>query len=118
MRILLDECVNAGVRAAFPVHSVTTVSRAGWRSAKDGPLLLFAERSFDVFVTIDQRLERQNKLATFSGSYPEESSTRRRLVPAFERWNPADCVQHGLHAPMDRPQHGVVPNEAEPPVAR
>ena len=62
MRILLDECVNAGVKAAFPGHSVKTVSEISWRSSKDGPLLGHAEKSFDIFVTIDCRLERQHDL--------------------------------------------------------
>ena len=62
MRILLDECVNAGVKAAFPGHSVKTVSEISWRSSKDGPLLAYAEISFDVFVTIDRKLEREHDL--------------------------------------------------------
>ena len=62
MRILLDECVNAGVRAAFPGHSVKTVSEISWRSSKDGPLLANAEKPFDVFVTIDRKLEHQHDL--------------------------------------------------------
>jgi hypothetical protein len=60
--ILLDECVHAGVRAAFPGHTVRTVTQAGWRSSKDGPLLRFAEQNFDVFVTIDGKLEREHDL--------------------------------------------------------
>ena len=64
MRILLDECVHAGVRAAFPGHSVRTVTETGWRSSKDGPLLAFAEREFDIFVTIDRKLAHQHNLAT------------------------------------------------------
>lgn len=62
MRILLDECVNAGVKAAFPGHLVRTVTEISWRGSKDGPLLAYAENSFDVFVTIDRRLERQYDL--------------------------------------------------------
>lgn len=59
MRILLDECIHAGVRAAFPGHSVRTVSEAGWRSTKDRSLVELAEREYDVFVTIDRSLEHQ-----------------------------------------------------------
>ena len=62
MRILLDECVNTGVKAAFPGHSVKTVTEISWRSSKDGPLLAYAENTFDVFVTIDRKLERQHDL--------------------------------------------------------
>ena len=62
MRILLDECVHAGVKAAFPGHAVKTVSEMGWRSAKDHTLLALAEESFDVFVTIDQKLVQQHEV--------------------------------------------------------
>jgi hypothetical protein len=54
--------VNAGVKAAFPGHSVRTVTEISWRGSKDGPLLAYAEKSFDVFVTIDRKLERQHDL--------------------------------------------------------
>ena len=39
MRILLDECVNAGLKKAFPRHMVQTVSGAGWCGILDRPLL-------------------------------------------------------------------------------
>jgi hypothetical protein len=62
VHILLDECVNAGLRAAFPGHTVKTVAEIGWRSAKDGPLLAHAQAHFDVFVTVDGNLEHQQNL--------------------------------------------------------
>ena len=62
MRILLEECVHAGVKAAFPGHAVRTVSEISWRGSEDGPLLAYAQKSFDVFVTIDTKLERQHDL--------------------------------------------------------
>lgn len=65
MRILLDECVPARVKDAFPGHSVQTVTEAGWRTTEDESLLSFAEKRFDVFVTVDRKLERQVDLARF-----------------------------------------------------
>ena len=62
MRILLDECVYAGVKAAFPGHAVKTVAEIGWRSSKDGPLLAYAQDHFDIFVTIDRKLGQQQNL--------------------------------------------------------
>lgn len=62
MRILLDECVNSQVKTAFPGHAVRTVSETGWRGTKDSPLLTYAQGSFDVFVTIDRKLEQQHSL--------------------------------------------------------
>ena len=66
MRILLDECVNAGVRKAFPGHAVKTVAQTGWHSTDDGTLLLLTQQQFDVFVTIDRNLEHQQNLKKFN----------------------------------------------------
>ena len=66
MRILLDECVHAGVRAAFLGHSIPTVTEAGWRGSKDDSLLSLAERGFDAFVTIDRKFEHQFDLSAFA----------------------------------------------------
>ena len=64
MRILLDECVNTRVKDAFQGqdHLVRTVSETSRRGSKDGPLLAHAEKSYDVFVTFDRKLERQHDL--------------------------------------------------------
>ena len=62
MRILLDECVNAEVKTAFPGHAVKTVSQTGWGGSPDSPLLTRAQNAFDVFVTIDRKLEHQHNL--------------------------------------------------------
>jgi len=57
MRILLDECVNPRVKAAFPNHETKTVVDMMWKGATNGELLALAEANhFDVFVTIDQSL--------------------------------------------------------------
>jgi hypothetical protein len=47
---------------AYSDHAVTAVSDTDWRSSKDGPLLAFAAQNFDVFVTIDRGLVRQNAI--------------------------------------------------------
>ena len=66
MRILLDECVHAGLRAAFPGHEVRTVRQIGHLSSRDDMLLQVAQRSFDVFVTIDRKLPLQHKIETLN----------------------------------------------------
>ena len=65
MRILLDECVPARLKNAFLGHAVQSVTQTGWRTSKDGPLLSFAQGRFDVFVTVDRKLELQNDLSKF-----------------------------------------------------
>jgi hypothetical protein len=59
VRILLDECVHAGVRAAFPNHAVRTMVEVGWNGRKDAEFFPDPKRAFDVFVTIDRRIERE-----------------------------------------------------------
>ena len=66
MRILLDECVHAGLKTAFPGHSVKIVAEMGWRGLSDRQLLTHAQDSFDVFVTIDRRLEHQQNPRSYN----------------------------------------------------
>lgn len=63
MRVRLDECVNPRVKDAFPRHEVQTVKGMGWGGIANGKLMALAQRSFDVFVTVDQNLEYQQNLA-------------------------------------------------------
>jgi hypothetical protein len=63
MRVLLDECVHAGIRKAFIGHSVTTVPQVGWRGIKNGKLLALIAGNFDVFLTIDQNIRHQQNLS-------------------------------------------------------
>ena len=66
MRVLLDECVNPRVRDAFPKHEVRTVNEMGWGGITNGKLMALAQRTFDVFVTVDQNIEHQQNLAKFT----------------------------------------------------
>ncbi len=38
----------------------------GWASKRNGDLLRLAEREFDVFLTVDRKLQHQQKLSTFN----------------------------------------------------
>ena len=84
MRALLDECVHRRVKA--PGHAVKTVSETGWRSSKDGSLLGHAQAQFDVFVTIDRRLERQHDLENMRSGFVVarvRSNENRSYHPVF-----------------------------------
>jgi len=63
MRILLDECLPKDLARELPGHVVKTVPQAGWASISNGKLLrLIAESGkFDLFLTVDKQLPRQNK---------------------------------------------------------
>jgi hypothetical protein len=62
MRVLLDECVPRALREELLEHGVTTVAEAGWAGVKNGVLLHLAAKQFDVFLTVDRKLEYQQKL--------------------------------------------------------
>ena len=108
MYILLDECVHARVKAAFPGHVVQTVGEVGWRGTKDGPLLTLAQERFDIFVTIDRNLEYQQDLAKYKLRFviarvPSNEIRSYRpifaaLLDAAERVEPGEVrrVEHPL----------------------
>ena len=64
MRILLDEDLPRRLGPLLVGHYTATVPRSGWSGIKNGQLLALASREFDVFLTMDQNLEFQQKLAT------------------------------------------------------
>jgi predicted nuclease of predicted toxin-antitoxin system len=92
VRILLDECVPARLARAFPDHAVQSVTQIGWRSSKDGPLLEFAQGRFDVFVTVDRQLEKQNDLSKLKLGFVIARVLNNRLdgfLPIFDELNTA-----------------------------
>jgi hypothetical protein len=65
MRVLLDECLPRNLAGLLSGHEVKTVPQMGWASIENGRLLALAEKSFDVFVTIDKKLPQQQDLPRF-----------------------------------------------------
>jgi predicted nuclease of predicted toxin-antitoxin system len=63
MRILLDENVPKKLKRAFPGHVVSTVTEMGWAGTSNGALLAKAEGIFDVLLTVDKSIQRQNNFA-------------------------------------------------------
>ena len=63
MKILLDECLPVDFRHSFPEQDVHTVEWAGFKSKKNGELLLAAELSgYDVLLTVDQGIHQQHSV--------------------------------------------------------
>ena len=65
-----------------------SVTQTGWRTSKDGPLLSFAQERFDVFVTVDRRLEQQNELGELKPGFIVVRVPHNRLEafePVFEQ---------------------------------
>lgn len=62
MRILLDECLDPGIRDFLTGHEVTTVSEAKWQGTADNKLIQLVQGNFDVLLTLDQGFEFQHNL--------------------------------------------------------
>ena len=75
------------------------MTEAGWRGSKDGSLLGQAERGFDVFVTIDRKLEHQVDLHAFALGFVivrVTSNTLTAYAPSFDRMRQAvETVRKG-----------------------
>ena len=88
MRILLDECLPAGLRRDLTGHEVHTAPKMGWAGLKNGALLTQAVAArFDVFLTVDKNLPSQQKLSAYAIAVvvlrcpTNDITDLRRLVP-------------------------------------
>jgi predicted nuclease of predicted toxin-antitoxin system len=62
-RILFDQNVPVGLRRHLP-YEVSTAYENGWHELRNGELLGAAERAgFEIFLTCDQSIRHQQKLA-------------------------------------------------------
>ena len=65
MRVLLDECLPRRLKRDLVGHDVRTAPEMGWASKRNGELLRLAKPRFDVFVTVDRKLQSQQNLSAF-----------------------------------------------------
>ena len=63
MKVLMDACVPRPLRKFLPDHTVNTAQEMGWGQLKNGSLLQAAESQFDAFLTSDQNLKYQQRIA-------------------------------------------------------
>lgn len=85
MRILIDECLPAGLRAilAGAGHECETARRAGFGSKKNGELLSLATGRWDVLLTSDRRMKYQQNMT---------GRSRRGCGPVRQVQSPAGFV--------------------------
>lgn len=62
MRVLLDGCVPRRLASELSGHEVRTAPEMGWADLDDGPLLNIMAGRFDVLVTVDKSLPKQQQL--------------------------------------------------------
>ena len=62
MRVLLDGCVPSRLAGELQDHEVNTAPKMGWADLDDGPLLDAMAERFDVLVTVDKSLSKQQRI--------------------------------------------------------
>jgi predicted nuclease of predicted toxin-antitoxin system len=63
MRLLLDECIDEGLRYHFTGHECQTCRYTGLSGLANGALLAAADQAgFDVLITVDQNMPNQQSL--------------------------------------------------------
>ena len=63
MRLLLDECIDEGLRHQFSGHECQTCRYAGFAGLSNGDLLAAAvQAGFDVLITLDRNMPYQQSL--------------------------------------------------------
>ena len=62
MRILIDECLPHELADELVGPEVRTVQQAGWAGLSNGEPLEKVSGSFEVFLTIDKRIESEQKV--------------------------------------------------------
>lgn len=90
MRVLLDECLPRQLSRELTGCEVDTVTQVGWSGIKNSELLRLAAQRYSVFLTIDQRLEREQQLPSgiaiiTLAAVTNRMESLRPLVPAILR---------------------------------
>ena len=62
MRVLLDGCVPSRLADELQDHEVNTAPEMGWADLDDGPLLDAMAERFDVLITVDKSLPKQQRI--------------------------------------------------------
>ena len=96
MRILLDECLPARLGRELVGHEANTAPQMGWAGLKNGALLTRAVAAgFDVFLTVDRNLPRQQNLTAHAIAVvvlrcpTNDIADLRKLVPELRAKLPA-----------------------------
>jgi len=104
VRILLDECLPRSLLQELVGHDARTVTQAGWSGLRNSELLHLAAREYDVFLTVDQRLERQGRVAPRLAVITLETPTNRieslrplvrDVLEALEGLRPGERIRIG-----------------------
>ena len=62
MKVLLDECLPKRFAELLPGHEVRTTRQMNWHGLSNGKLLSACDLDFDVFITVDKNLIKEQDL--------------------------------------------------------
>lgn len=101
MRVLLDTCVPRPLRKLLPGHEVSTAQEMGWDTLENGELIRAAETRFEVLITADQHMKRQQVLTGRNltivvlptNHLPTVLRLATRVQPALEDVRPGRFVE-------------------------
>ncbi len=66
MKLLLDECITRYLKADLSgIHEVFTIDEAGFKGLKNGRLLEAMASKFDVLITVDKSISKQQNRDIF-----------------------------------------------------
>lgn len=89
---MLDHCLPRRLAKVFPNHDVRTAADMGWDRLRNGKLLAAAAAAgFEVVLTIDKKMSREQNLATLPVAVVVVMAVSNRLadlqpmVPAIEQ---------------------------------
>jgi hypothetical protein len=105
MKVLLDECVTRYLKRDFTGHDVLTVEEAGFKGLKNGQLLQAVSGQYDVLVTVDQSIQYQQNLKSFTiaiivlkakrSTYPMLKPLMPLVLETLEGIKPAEIIVVG-----------------------
>ena len=110
-RIIIDQNLTMHLRDLLPGHVVTHAHEMGWDRLNNGELLNSAEQAgFDVMLTADQSIPRQNRMEArriavvilSTNRWPTIQQASDRILRALEGLAPGECRLVSLPRPPRR----------------
>jgi len=100
LRVLFDEDVPGKLARFLPEHEIHTVVSMRWGSIKNGALLtLIEQEGFDVFLTGDKNIDKQQRL---------EGRPFAVLIMSAINWPVIRPHIHDISAALDKAEPGTV----------
>jgi len=101
VRVLLDACVPRRLSRELPEHEVRTAPQMGWGDLGDGPLLDAIVGRFDVLITVDKSLPKQQRISTRPFAVVVLRAKTNRLIDLLP-------LVSALHMTLDKLRPGEV----------